>query len=103
MKKLLFKITVPDKYTGAEYKAGEVYEFENKRADEILTARTTVTGEPYAVEYKDPIEEEIKVVIDEGLVGHGDPEGPEGDSGLMPEEFFEEKPVKKTRKKKNEE
>lgn len=79
MKKLLFKITVPDKYTGAEYKAGEVYEFENKRADEILTARTAVTSEPYAVEYKDPIEEEIKEVIEE------------------------EKPMKRTRKKKTEE
>lgn len=78
MKKLLFKITVPDKHTGKEYKANEVYEFENKRADEILAARTPVTNEPYAVEYKEPIEEEIKEVIEE------------------------EKPMKRNKKKKEE-
>lgn len=78
MKKLLFKIGVPDKYTGAEYKEGNVYEFENKRADEILMARTPVTNEPYAVLYKDPIEEEIKEVIEE------------------------EKPMKRSKKKKEE-
>lgn len=50
MKKLKFLISVPDKYTNVMYKAGEVYEFEDTRADEILKARTPVTKEPYAVE-----------------------------------------------------
>ena len=68
MKKLEFKITVPDKYTGKEYKAGEVYSFEDKRADEILKARTQVTNEPYAVEFVEEIveqpEEEVAEIMD---------------------------------------
>lgn len=60
--KLKFLITVPDKYTGAEYKADEVYEFDNKRAKEILQARTSVTNEPYAVEY---VENTVEKVFDE--------------------------------------
>lgn len=59
MKKLIFNITVPDKYTGKEYKAGEVYPFEDARAEEILKARTSVTGEPYAVEFVEEVIEEI--------------------------------------------
>ena len=46
MKKLKFLISVPDKHTGKQYEAGQVYEFEDKRADEILAARTAVT-KPY--------------------------------------------------------
>ena len=42
MKKLEFKITVPDKYTGIQYEAGKTYVFADKRADEILKAKTPV-------------------------------------------------------------
>lgn len=60
--KLKFLITVPDKYTGVEYKENEIYEFDNKRAKEILQARTRVTNEPYAVEY---VENTVEKVFDE--------------------------------------
>ena len=65
MKRLEFKITVPDKYTGKEYKAGEVYNFEDARAEEILKARTSVTNEPYAVEFVEPVKEEVKEEVAE--------------------------------------
>ena len=55
MKKLKFLITVPDKYTKQQYEAGQIYEFEDTRAEEILKARTAVTHEPYAVEYIEPV------------------------------------------------
>lgn len=51
MKKLLFKVSVPDKNGVDHYEAGKVYPFEDARADEILAKRTRVTGEPFAVEY----------------------------------------------------
>ncbi len=57
MKKLGFYFNVPDKNTGAVYKKYDektktpVYEFEDEeRAEEILNARTKVTGEPFAFE-----------------------------------------------------
>ncbi len=52
MKKLKFLVDVPDKYTREEYKKGQVKEFEDKRAKEILTARQS-SGEPYAVLVKE--------------------------------------------------
>ena len=47
MPKLRCLINVPDKYTNAQYKKGECYEFADERAKEILAARTGVTNEPY--------------------------------------------------------
>ena len=69
MKKLKFLITVPDKYTGKQYEAGQVYEFEDERAEEILKARTAVTHEPYAVEVEE-ITEEIVQAVAKGMVNH---------------------------------
>lgn len=62
MKKLKFLITVPDKYTGKQYEAGQEYEFEDTRAEEILKARTAVTHEPYAVEVTEIIQELVENV-----------------------------------------
>lgn len=62
MKKLKFLITVPDKYTRQQYEAGQVYEFEDARAEEILKARTAVTKEPYAVEVIEVIQEVVETV-----------------------------------------
>ena len=56
MKKLKFLISVPDKYTGKQYEAGTIYEFEDARAEEILKARTAVTHEPYAEEVIEVVE-----------------------------------------------
>lgn len=56
MKKLKFLFTVKDKYTDYQYEAGQEYEFEDARAEEILKARTIVTHEPYAVEVETPVE-----------------------------------------------
>lgn len=54
--KLKFLITVPNKHNRNEvYEAGTIYEFEDKRAKEILSARTPVTKEPYAEEYVEPV------------------------------------------------
>ena len=55
MKKLKFLVNVADKYTGERYKKGQVKEFNNKRAEEILNTKRA-NGEPYAV----LIEEEIE-------------------------------------------
>lgn len=49
MKKIKFLVNVPDKYTREEYKEGQIKQFNNKRAEEILKARRH-NGEPYAVE-----------------------------------------------------
>lgn len=67
MKKLEFLITVPDKYTKETYEAGKVYEFEDKRADEILSARTPVTKEPYAKEFVDNVDIVVDTVTLEEL------------------------------------
>lgn len=48
--KLIFKVDVPDKYTHQEYKKGQVIEFEEARAKEILEA-VQPNGESYAEEY----------------------------------------------------
>lgn len=54
MKKLKFLVNVPDKYTKEEYKKGQVKEFEDKRADEILSAKRP-NGERYAEEVKEEV------------------------------------------------
>ncbi len=51
MKTLKFLVDVPDKYTKEEYKKGQVKEFEDKRADEILAAKQS-NGNPYVKEIK---------------------------------------------------
>ena len=57
MRLLRCLIDVPDKNTRKEYKAGEIYEFKEERAEELLSARTKVSEEPYFVEYA--VEKEI--------------------------------------------
>lgn len=47
--KLKFLVNVPDKYTGEKYKVGQIKEFEDKRAKEILLAKQG-NGQPYAEE-----------------------------------------------------
>ena len=47
--KIKFLVNVPDKYTKEEYKKGQVKEFEDKRAKEILSAKQP-NGQPYAEE-----------------------------------------------------
>ena len=54
MKKLKFLVNVPDKYTKEEYKKGQVKEFEDARADEILSAKKA-NGERYAEEVKEEV------------------------------------------------
>jgi hypothetical protein len=72
MKKLKFLVNVPDKYTKEMYEEGQVKEFEDDRADEILSAKQS-NGESYVEEVKEEMEEKL-----------------------------EEKPVKRGRKKKAE-
>lgn len=71
MKKLIFNVKVPDKNDKSiiyeKYdpkKKGPIYEFTDKRANEILGKRTRVTDEPFATEYvEDEInEEEVQAV-----------------------------------------
>lgn len=47
MKKIRFLVDTYDKYTYVDYKKGDVKEFKDKRAEEILAARTR-EGKPYA-------------------------------------------------------
>lgn len=47
MKKLRFLESTYDKYTYVDYKKGDIIEFKDKRAEEILNARTR-EGKPYA-------------------------------------------------------
>lgn len=54
MKKLKFLVDVPDKYTREEYKEGQVKEFEDARAKEILSAIQS-NGKPYAEEVKEEV------------------------------------------------
>ena len=56
MKKIKFLVNVPDKYTREEYKKGQIKEFEDARADEILSAKRA-NGESYAEEVKEEIDE----------------------------------------------
>ena len=61
MKKLEFLVDVPDKYTKEIYKKGQVKEFDNKRAEEILSKKRS-NGEPYAREVLEVIETATKKV-----------------------------------------
>lgn len=54
MKKIEFLVDVPDKYTKEEYKKGQVKEFEDARANEILSAKRA-NGEKYAEEVKEEV------------------------------------------------
>ena len=56
MKKLKFLVNVPDKYTQEKYVKGQVKEFEDARADEILSAKRA-NGERYAEEVKEEVME----------------------------------------------
>lgn len=56
MKKIKFLVNVPDKYTREEYKKGQIKEFEDARADEILSAKRA-NGERYAEEVKEEVME----------------------------------------------
>ena len=47
--KLKFLVNIGDKYTGEKYKVGQIKEFEDKRAKEILLAKQP-NGQPYAEE-----------------------------------------------------
>ena len=48
MKTLKFLVNVSDKYTREEYKKGQIKEFEDERAKEILKAKQS-NGQPYAI------------------------------------------------------
>lgn len=50
--KIKFLVNVPDKYTGEQYKEGQVKEFKVERAKEILSAKQA-NGQPYAEEVKE--------------------------------------------------
>ena len=67
MKKIKFLVNVPDKYTREEYKEGQVKQFNNKRAEEILKARRN-NGEPYAVEVVEKKETATKKVEKENTM-----------------------------------
>lgn len=54
-----FLVNVPDKYTKEEYKKGQVKEFDDKRAIEILSAKQS-NGQPYAEEVKEEVVEVAK-------------------------------------------
>ena len=57
--KIKFLVNVPDKYTKEEYKKGQVKEFEDKRAMEILSAKQP-NGQSYAEEVKEEVVEVAK-------------------------------------------
>lgn len=67
MKKVKFLVNVPDKYTREEYKEGQVKQFNNKRAEEILSAKRN-NGEPYAVEVVEKKETATKKVKKENTM-----------------------------------
>lgn len=63
--KIKFLVDVPDKYTKEQYKKGQVKEFEDNRAKEILSAKRS-NGQAYAEEVKEikkEAEEENKAVV----------------------------------------
>ena len=67
MKKLEFLIDVPDKYTREMYKKGDIREFNNKRAEEILSKKRS-NGEAYAKEIVEEVETATKKVKAETAV-----------------------------------
>ena len=58
--KIKFLVNVPDKYTGEQYKEGQIKEFEDKRAKEILSAKQPENRKPYAEEVKEEVIEVAK-------------------------------------------
>ena len=60
--KLKFLVNVPDKYTGENYREGQIKEFKEERAKEILSAKQP-NGQPYAEEIKEieVAKKEVKV------------------------------------------
>lgn len=60
--KIKFLVNVPDKYTKEEYKNGQVKEFEDERAIEILSAKQP-NGQPYAEEVKEEVVEVAKKAV----------------------------------------
>ena len=50
--KIKFLTNTYDKYTGEQYKRGQVKDFEDKRAKEILSAKQP-NGQPYAEDVKE--------------------------------------------------
>lgn len=67
MKKIKFLVDVPDKYTREQYKKDQIKQFNNKRAEEILSARRN-NGEPYAVEVVEKKETATKKVKKENTM-----------------------------------
>lgn len=67
MKKLEFLVDVPDKYTKEMYTKGQVKEFEDKRAEEILSKKRA-NGELYAREVIEEVETATKKVKAETAV-----------------------------------
>ena len=67
MKKLEFLVDVPDKYTNEMYKKGDVKEFNNKRAEEILSKKRS-NGEAYAKEIVEEVETATKKIEAETAV-----------------------------------
>ena len=61
MKKVKFLVDVPDKYTKEMYKKGQIKEFDNKRAEEILSKKRS-NGEAYAKEVVEEVETATKKV-----------------------------------------
>ena len=47
MKKVEFLVDTYDKYTYVDYKKGDIVEFKDKRAEEVLAAKQR-NGQPYA-------------------------------------------------------
>ena len=50
--KIKFLVNVPDKYTGEQYKEGQVKDFKVERAKEILSAKQP-NGQTYAEDVKE--------------------------------------------------
>lgn len=67
MKKLKFLVNVPDKYTREIYKEGQIKQFNNKRAEEILNTKRA-NGEPYAILIEEEIETTTKKIKAETAV-----------------------------------
>lgn len=67
MKKIKFLADTYDKYTYEDYKKGEIKEFTNKRAEEILSAKQK-NGKPFAEILEETIETATKQVKAETAV-----------------------------------
>ena len=67
MKRVKFLVNTHDIYTKEKYSEGQEVEFEDKRADEILSKKRS-NGEPYAREVLEVIETATKKVKAETAV-----------------------------------